>query len=116
LASRLVAEGAEVRSWDPVADATGLLTGLVRAATPLEAAIGADGVVIVTEWPQILEIDLAELRKAMRTPLLVDGRNFLDPERARAAGLVYEGIGRLPPSSFAALPETSEATERELHT
>jgi UDPglucose 6-dehydrogenase len=116
LASRLIAEGAEVRSWDPVADATGLLTGLVRAATPLDAATGADGVVIVTEWPQIREIDLAELRAAMRTPLLVDGRNFLDPERARSAGLVYEGIGRRPPSSFAALPETSEATERELHT
>jgi UDPglucose 6-dehydrogenase len=116
LASRLIAEGAEVRSWDPVADATGLLTGLVRAATPLEAAMGADGVVIVTEWPQIREIDLVELRKAMRTPLLVDGRNFLDPERARAAGLAYEGIGRHPPSSFAALPETPEVTERELHT
>jgi UDPglucose 6-dehydrogenase len=116
LASRLIAEGAEVRSWDPVADATKLLTGLVRVATPLEAALGADGVVIVTEWPEIREIDLVELRKAMRIPLLVDGRNFLDPERARAAGLVYEGIGRRPPSSFAALPETPEATERELHT
>jgi UDPglucose 6-dehydrogenase len=116
LASRLIAEGAEVRSWDPVADATGLLTGLVRAATPLEAAIGADGVVIVTEWPQIREIDLVELRNVMRTPLLVDGRNFLDPDRARAAGLAYEGIGRHPPSSFAALPETPELTERELHT
>jgi UDPglucose 6-dehydrogenase len=116
LASRLIAEGAEVRSWDPVADATGLLTGLVRAATPLEAAMGADGVVIVTEWPQIREIDLVELRNVMRTPLLVDGRNFLDPDRARAAGLAYEGIGRHPPSSFAALPETPELTERELHT
>jgi UDPglucose 6-dehydrogenase len=116
LASRLIAEGAEVRAWDPVADATGLLTGLIRAGTPLEAATGADGVVIVTEWPEIREIDLVELRQAMRTPLLVDGRNFLDPDRARAAGLVYEGVGRHPPSSFAALPETPEATERQLHT
>src|ERR687898_1644934 len=53
LASRLLAEGAEVRCWDPVADATGLLKGFVRCETPLAAADGADAVVIVTEWPEL---------------------------------------------------------------
>jgi UDPglucose 6-dehydrogenase len=114
LASRLIAEGAEVRSWDPVAEASGLLSGLVRCETPLEAAEGADAVVVVTEWPALAELDLAALRAAMRTPLLVDGRNFLAPDAAQAAGLVYEGIGRAIQSSFAALPETSEPAAPDL--
>jgi UDPglucose 6-dehydrogenase len=114
LASRLLAEGAEVRCWDPVADASGLLSGFVRCETPLEAALGADAVVVVTEWPELRELDLGELRRIMRTPVVVDGRNFLDAVAAVAAGLVYEGIGRPPPSSFAALPETSEPAESEL--
>jgi UDPglucose 6-dehydrogenase len=114
LASRLLAEGAEVRCWDPVADATGLLKGFVRCETPLEAADGADAVVIVTEWPELHGLDLDELKAVMRTPVLVDGRNFLEPEVARAAGLVYEGIGRMGQSSFAALPETSEPAASDL--
>jgi UDPglucose 6-dehydrogenase len=116
LASRLLAEGADVRCWDAVADATGLLSGFTRCETPLEAAEGADAVVVVTEWPELAELDLAALRRVMRTPVIVDGRNFLDPDAVAAAGLVYEGIGRRPPSSFAALPETSEPAEPKLHT
>jgi UDPglucose 6-dehydrogenase len=114
LASRLLAEGAEVRCWDPVADATGLLSGFVRSDTPLEAADDADAVVVVTEWPELAGLDLSELRRVMRTPVIVDGRNFLDPEAATAAGLVYEGIGRRTQSSFASLPETAEPAEPEL--
>jgi len=114
LASRLLAEGAEVRCWDPVADATGLLKGFVRCETPLEAVAGADAAVVVTEWPELGELDLVAVRNAMRTPLLVDGRNFLDLDAAQAAGLVYEGIGRASQSSFAALPETSEPTAPDL--
>jgi UDPglucose 6-dehydrogenase len=115
LASRLLAEGAEVRCWDPVADATGLLSGFVRSDSPLQAAEGADAVVVVTEWPELRELDLRRLRGLMRTPVVVDGRNFLDSAAVVAAGLVYEGIGRRPPSSFAALPETIEPAESELH-
>jgi UDPglucose 6-dehydrogenase len=51
-------------------------------------------VVLVTEWPEFGEIDLAELAGRMQGRLIVDGRNFLDPAAVRAAGLVYEGIGR----------------------
>jgi UDPglucose 6-dehydrogenase len=114
LASRLLAEGAEVRCWDPVADATGLLKGFVRCDTPLEAADGADAVVIVTEWPELRTLDIDELRAVMRPPVRGAGRNFLEPEAARAAGLVYEGIGRMGQSSFAALPETSEPAASDL--
>lgn len=94
LASRLIAEGAEVRGWDPVADASAAMPALRRCETPLEAVAGADAAVIVTEWPQLADEDWPALAAAMRRPLLLDGRNFLDPETAREAGFVYEGIGR----------------------
>jgi UDPglucose 6-dehydrogenase len=94
LASRLLAEGASVRGWDPVADARPLIPHLTQCATPLEAVTGADAAVIVTEWAQLKTEDWATLAGAMRRPLLLDGRNFLDPEEARGAGFVYEGIGR----------------------
>ena len=62
--------------------------------SPLEAIDGADAAVLVTEWPEFAELDWAEVAKRMSTPLLVDGRNFLDADAVRAAGLIYEGIGR----------------------
>ena len=54
----------------------------------------ADAAVVVTEWPEVLQIVSAEVRESMRTPLIVDGRNLLDAEAARAAGFAYAGIGR----------------------
>jgi UDPglucose 6-dehydrogenase len=107
LASRLLAEGAEVRAWDPVADARRLLQGVTFCGSPLEAVTGADAAVIVTEWDELRSLASAEARDAMRTPVIVDGRNLLDPEDARAAGFTYEGIGRAA-SPLAALPETEE--------
>jgi UDPglucose 6-dehydrogenase len=94
LASRLLAEGAEVRVWDPVADPDGLLHSVEVCDTVLEAVDGADAAVIVTEWPELRDLASDEVRVAMRNPLLVDGRNLLDPAAARAAGFAYEAIGR----------------------
>ena len=107
LASRLLAEGAEVRAWDPVADARRLLQGVTFCDSVLEAVSGADAAVIVTEWEELRELASDDVRQAMRRPLIVDGRNLLDPEETRAAGFVYEGIGRAA-SPLAALPETEE--------
>jgi len=107
LASRLLAEGAEVRAWDPVADATNVLSGATFCDSVLEAVRDADAAVIVTEWPELRELPSPEVRHAMRRALIVDGRNLLDPETVRAAGFVYEGIGRAA-SDLAALPETEE--------
>ena len=112
LASRLLAEGAEVRAWDPVADARRLLQGVTFCDSVLEAVTGADAAVIVTEWDELRSLASAEALGAMRTPVIVDGRNLLDPEEARAAGFTYEGIGRAA-SPFSALPETEEP-ERQL--
>jgi UDPglucose 6-dehydrogenase len=108
IASRLLAEGALVRTWDPVADAHDRLQGATPCATVLEAVTGADAAVIVTEWDDLRRLASAEVREAMRRPLIVDGRNLLDPEETRRAGFAYEGIGR-PSSPFEALPETEPA-------
>jgi UDPglucose 6-dehydrogenase len=96
LASRLQGEGATVVAYDPVAEdrAQELLSGVEMSQSALEAIDGADAAVLVTEWPEFAELDWAEVARRMKTPLLVDGRNFLDADAVRAAGLTYEGIGR----------------------
>jgi len=97
LSARLLAEGAEVVAYDPVATeaARGLLGDRVElAGSALEALTGADAAVIVTEWGEFRSVVSAEAREAMATPLIVDGRNLLDPDQARAAGFVYESVGR----------------------
>ncbi|MDQ3162560.1 MAG: UDP-glucose/GDP-mannose dehydrogenase family protein [Actinomycetota bacterium] len=94
LAGRLVAEGADVRAWDPVADGAAALPRATICADPLDALDGADAAVLVTEWAQLAQLDWADAAVRMRNPLLVDGRNMLDPQAMRAAGFVYDGIGR----------------------
>jgi len=93
LAGRLLAEGAQVRAWDPVAHPDGL-RGVAQTKTVEEALAGADAAVLVTEWPQLADVDWAAAARSMRRRLLVDGRNMLDPTAVRAAGFTYEGIGR----------------------
>jgi nucleotide sugar dehydrogenase len=107
LASRLLAEGAEVRAWDPVADGGVLPRGVQVVDSVLEAVRGADAAVIVTEWAELRDLARDEVREAMARPLIIDGRNLLGPEEARAAGFAYEGVGR-PTSPLDVLPETRE--------
>jgi UDPglucose 6-dehydrogenase len=107
LASRLLAEGADVRAWDPVADAGGVLKGVTLCASILEAVRDADAAVIVTEWDELRDLARPEFRDAMRNPLIVDGRNLLDPAETTKAGFAYEGMGR-PTTHFGGLPETEE--------
>jgi UDPglucose 6-dehydrogenase len=116
LAPRLLAEGAYVRAWDPVVadEARELLRGVELAPTITAAVAGADAAVIVTEWPELHDLVSPDVRGAMRNPLIVDGRNMLDPREVRAAGFAYEAIGRTS-SVLEALPETAEP-ERKLQT
>jgi UDPglucose 6-dehydrogenase len=96
MAARLQGEGSSVVGYDPVASerAREVLPGVEMAGNALEALEGADAAVLVTEWPEFAELDWAAVARTMKTPLLVDGRNFLDPEAVRAAGIAYEAIGR----------------------
>lgn len=96
LSARLHADGASVSAYDPVAEeqARRLVTGIEFAQSAIEAVGDADAVVLVTEWRELVELDWAAVAAAMRGNLVIDGRNALDPAAVRAAGLVYEGIGR----------------------
>jgi UDP-glucose 6-dehydrogenase len=97
LSARLLAEGAQVVAYDPVAmDAAHdhLSEGVTLASSVLEAVRGADAAVIVTEWGEFRTLASGEVRNAMATPLIVDGRNLLDPDQVRAAGFLYESVGR----------------------
>jgi UDPglucose 6-dehydrogenase len=99
LVEALLAAGAEVAVHDPAAmeNARTALAARVTFAPQDDAfavAIGADALVLATEWAAYGEPDLAQLRAAMRRPLLVDARNFYDAQRIAGAGIHYEGIGR----------------------
>jgi UDPglucose 6-dehydrogenase len=96
LAARLQADGANVTAFDPVAEgeARKLMVGVEFANSALGALDGADACVLVTEWPEFGELDWAAAAERMRGLVVIDGRNFVDPERARAAGFAYEGVGR----------------------
>jgi UDPglucose 6-dehydrogenase len=93
LAGRLLAEGADVVAWDPIASSDGL-HGVDQVASVEAAARGADAVVLVTEWPQLADVDWPSVGRTMRSRVFVDGRNMLDPDAMRGAGFRYAAIGR----------------------
>ena len=96
LAARLEGEGARVVAFDPVAQerAAELLPSVEMAGSAMDALEGVDAAVLVTEWPEFTELDWGEVARRMANPLLIDGRNFLDPEVVRDAGITYAAIGR----------------------
>jgi UDPglucose 6-dehydrogenase len=96
LAARLLAEGAVVSAYDPVAEqeARELMPELCYCDSAFETVKDADAVVLVTEWKELRELDWSAVVQLMHGDLIIDGRNALDPEAIRAAGLTYEGIGR----------------------
>ena len=99
LIKELTRRGASIVAYDPVAmneakRAMGPRGGLRFASTAMAALEGADALVIVTEWREFRSPDLGLVRAALRRPIVFDGRNILDSTQARAAGLLYSGIGR----------------------
>jgi UDPglucose 6-dehydrogenase len=95
---RLSGRGARLRAFDPTRPdpANGHLTGLDLdvADDPYECCAGASALVVLTEWPEFRDYDLARAAAAMARPVVVDTRNMLQPAAARAAGLTYTGMGR----------------------
>ena len=94
----LVAEGAQVSVYDPKgmekAAEFQLIKGAKSASSPLEAAQGAEALIIATEWKAFSAVDLGELKKVMYSPLIFDGRNLFDPKTVREFGFTYTSIGR----------------------
>jgi UDPglucose 6-dehydrogenase len=96
LSAQLEAAGALVSAHDPISEkrAGALDKELHLTNRPLEATRGADAVVLVTEWPEYAELDWEKVAGLMEGTLVIDGRNALDADAVRAAGLTYEGVGR----------------------
>jgi len=97
LVEGLLAAGARVQAHDPKAMETAREVfgdRIVYANDPYSAAHGADGLAIVTEWLVYRNPDFTRLKGLLRRPLLVDGRNLYDPDKLRAQGFEYHGIGR----------------------
>jgi UDPglucose 6-dehydrogenase len=96
LAARLQAAGATVVGYDPIAmeEAEHLMHGVEFAEDAMACVQGADAAVLVTEWQELTQLDWPAVAGAMAGDIVIDGRNALDPDAVRAAGLRYEGIGR----------------------
>ncbi len=96
IAQALLAAGAAVRAYDPVAEenARCVLPAIKTFSDPYALAGGCDALMVLTEWNEFKNIDLGRLRDAMKTPVIFDGRNIYDPAEMRALGFTYRGVGR----------------------
>jgi UDPglucose 6-dehydrogenase len=96
IARLLLEKGATVRAYDPAAmsRARKLMPELQFKRDAYATARGADGIAVVTEWNEFRHLDLARIRRSMRRPVMVDGRNVYDPRQMQELGFVYRGIGR----------------------
>ena len=97
LAQSLIAKGARVRAYDPVAipEARMQLNGTVYyCENAYAAAEGVDALVVGTAWPEFRELDFGKIKQLLKRPLIVDTKNLLDSIRLRAMGFEYVGVGR----------------------
>ena len=97
LAETLVAKGARVRAYDPVAipEAKIKLNGSVRYCdSAYSAAEGVDALVVGTGWPEFRALDFERIKHLLKKPIIVDTKNLLDSTRLRALGFEYVGVGR----------------------
>jgi UDPglucose 6-dehydrogenase len=92
-------EGARIKAYDPCAmkKAKGLIKGITFCRNMYEAARRSDCLVILTEWHEFEVMDLKRIKKLMKNPLIIDGRNIFDPGRMKKAGFRYISIGRGTP-------------------
>ena len=113
IVKRLIEEGAQIHAYDPAA-----VDAAKREApeacyfdSPLLAAQGTDAVLVLTDWQEFRQVDFARLREVMSRPLILDGRNLLDPAKVRDAGFEYLAIGRPHSGSRADKPGATRARE-----
>jgi UDPglucose 6-dehydrogenase len=96
IVAELAERGARIQAYDPAAmeQARNVLPDILYRPDAYSAAEDADAVVLMTEWNQFRNLDLARVKSAMRRPILVDLRNVYEPERVRGLGFQYQGVGR----------------------
>ena len=90
-------EGVHVKAYDPVAmDKARVVLGkdIKFCKDAYEVAKDSDFLVVVTEWNEFKELDFKKIKKLMRQPVIIDGRNIYDPKEMKDLGFQYVGIGR----------------------
>jgi len=94
--ARLLAEGARIKAFDPksMEKAKEMLPQIEYCESPYQAAEGAEALVIVTEWNEFKEMDLARIKDLLHQPIIIDGRNIYDPEKMAELGFIYKSVGR----------------------
>jgi UDPglucose 6-dehydrogenase len=92
----LQADGASVKTYDPVAmeNAGRMLKNVKLCEDAYEVAEGCDALIMATDWNEFKNLDWDKIKKAMKNPVLVDGRNMYDPAKMREIGFTYRGVGR----------------------
>ncbi len=109
----LTNEGARAKAYDPVAMevAKGVMPDVTYCSDPYQVAEGSDALIVVTEWNEFKHLDMARIKKLMRQPILIDGRNIYDPQKVDKLGFIYRGVGRgyEGPTVVSELREAKEA-------
>ncbi|MBU4377191.1 MAG: UDP-glucose/GDP-mannose dehydrogenase family protein [Candidatus Omnitrophica bacterium] len=90
-------DGAKIRAFDPKAmeNAKKLINGVIFCNDAYSTVKGADALVIITDWNEFKEMDLAKVKKLMNKPVIIDGRNIYNPDMVKRLGFKYVGVGRL---------------------
>jgi UDPglucose 6-dehydrogenase len=93
---KLQEEGARIKAYDPQAmgNARAILRDVEYYETPYEVAKGSDALIIITEWDEFRNLDLPKLKRLLKQPVIIDGRNIFDPLQMKRLGFVYQGVGR----------------------
>ncbi len=93
----LLKEGARIKCYDPLAieNTKKILSDLTYCNDEYETAQDSDALVIATEWNQFRNLDLLEIKKILKTPILIDLKNLYEPTKMKELGFIYEGVGRL---------------------
>lgn len=94
--SALQHDGAKIYAYDPVAEknASAILSDVSYTQDAYDAVKNADVLIILTEWNEFLQIDLKKVKKLMKQPIIIDGRNIYDPAKIKRLGFVYKSVGR----------------------
>jgi len=93
---RLQEEGSRIKAYDPqaTANASKILRSVELCHDPYEVARDSDALVLLTEWEEFKSLDLPRIKRLLRQPVVIDGRNVFDPARMRALGFSYVGVGQ----------------------
>jgi len=96
IANSLLEMGAKIKAYDPIAmsNAKKILKNVNFQSDSYSVAKDCDVLVIMTEWNEFRQLDLGRIKKCMKKPVLLDGRNIYDPQKLRGMGFTYIGVGR----------------------